>query len=71
MLGNRVSQIENSLSSVENRLGNLETLFITAFSLPYLTMMADFIQTERDTTVPEVRHPIRSLCQAAKNHLLV
>ena len=40
-------------------------------SLPDLTMMADFNQTEGDTTVPEVRHPIRSLCQATKNHLLV
>ena len=71
MLGNRVSQIQNSLSSVENRLGNLETLFIAAFSLPDLTKMEDFIQTEGDTTVPEVRHPIRSLCQATKNYLLV
>ena len=52
MLGNSVSQIQNSLSSIENRLGNLETLFVTASSLPDLTM-ADFIQTEGDTIVPE------------------
>ena len=53
MLGNSVSQIQNSLSSIENRLGNLKTLFVTASSLPDLTTMADFIQTEGDTIVPE------------------
>lgn len=56
MLGNRVSQIQNSLSSVENRLGNLETLFIAAFSLPDLTKMADFIETEGDTRGVHTRH---------------